>query len=175
MSNQIVIGWIGSASTDKYLELIKSPLAQAAKLVSYKLVLKIIGSDKLLHIDDVEVVSVTWTENSEVTAISGIDIGIMPLGDTLWERGKCAYKLIQYMACGKPVIASAVGANNVVVDHAVNGFLCSNESDWCDALVRLSNNRELRHKFGEHGMNKVMQRYTVDANIKILQQLLHIL
>lgn len=172
ITDQVVIGWIGSGSTDKYLELIRLPLAKAAKITPCRLVFKVIGSTKPLQIDGVEVVNVAWTEDSEVVAIQSIDIGIMPLEDTLWERGKCAYKLIQYLACGKPVIASAIGANCSVVDHGLNGFLCSSESDWCDALVKLINNRELCHQFGEHGMNKVKQHYTVDANIKILQKLL---
>ncbi len=175
ITDLVVIGWIGSGSTDKYLELIRGALAQVAKVVSGRLVFKVIGSTKPLQIDGVEVVNVAWTEDSEVAAIRSIDIGIMPLEDTLWERGKCAYKLIQYMACGKPVIASAIGANNLVVDHGLNGFLCSSESDWCDALVKLIDNRELCHQFGEHGVNKVKQHYTVDANIKILQKLLYTL
>lgn len=175
ITDQVVIGWIGSGSTDKYLELIRLPLAKAAKITPCRLVFKVIGSTKQLQIDGVEVVNVAWTEDSEVAAIRSIDIGIMPLEDTLWERGKCAYKLIQYLACGKPVIASAIGANCSVVDHGLNGFLCSSESDWCDALFKLINNRELCHQFGEHGVNKVKQHYTVDANIKILQKLLYTL
>lgn len=172
ITDQVVIGWIGSGSTDKYLELIRLPLAKAAKIISCKLVLRIIGSTKPLQIDGVKIIHTPWLEDSEVSAIEKIDIGIMPLENTLWERGKCAYKLIQYMACGKPVLASAVGANNVVVDHGINGFLCSTEQEWCDAFVTLVNNSELRSKFGNSGMNKVAQHYTVDVNIKILQNLL---
>ena len=172
ITNLVVIGWIGSGSTDKYLELIKSSLALAAKRTPCQIVFKIIGSTKALQIDGVEVINIPWTEESEVANIEAIDIGIMPLEDTLWERGKCAYKLIQYMACGKPVLASAVGANNVVVDHGVNGFLCSTEQEWSDAFVALVSNSELRNQFGNHGMNKVKQQYTVDANIEILQKLL---
>lgn len=172
ITNLVVIGWIGSGSTDKYLELIKSSLALAAKRTPCQIVFKIIGSTKALQIDGVEVINIPWTEESEVANIEAIDIGIMPLEDTLWERGKCAYKLIQYMACGKPVLASEVGANNVVVDHGINGFLCSTEQDWSDAFVALVSNSELRNQFGNHGMNKVKQQYTVDANIEILQKLL---
>lgn len=175
ITDRVVIGWIGSGSTDKYLELIRYSLVRVAKLVSGQLVFKIIGSTKQLQIDGVEVVNIPWAEDSEVTAIRGIDIGVMPLEDTLWERGKCAYKLIQYMACAKPVIASAIGANNLVVDHGLNGFLCASEQDWCDALVTLVNNRELCHEFGKHGINKIKQHYTVEANIKILQKLLQTL
>lgn len=171
-SERIVIGWIGSGSTDKYLELIRASLALAAKRTPCQLVLKIIGSTKPLQIEGVEVIHTPWREDSEVAEIETIDIGIMPLENTLWERGKCAYKLIQYMACGKPVLASAVGANNVVVDHGMNGFLCSTEQEWSDAFVALVSNSELRNQFGNHGMNKVTQQYTVDANIKILQKLL---
>lgn len=170
--DRVVIGWIGSGSTDKYLELIKSSLALAAKRTPCQIVFKIIGSTKALQIEGVEIIHTPWLEDSEVSDIETIDIGIMPLENTLWERGKCAYKLIQYMACGKPVLASAVGANNVVIDHGINGFLCSTEQEWSDAFVTLVNNSELRNQFGNNGMNKVAQHYTVDVNIKILQNLL---
>ena len=171
-SNSIVIGWIGSDSTDKYLDIIKEPLQNFAKNSSCKIILHLVGSTRPLAIAGIEVINLPWTEASEVDLIKQFDIGIMPLADTLWERGKCAYKLIQYMACAKPVIASAVGANNVVVDQGINGFLCSNDQEWIDALVSLANNSTLRQDFGRAGRAKVVDNYTVDVNIKTLQNLL---
>ncbi len=74
--------------------------------------------------------SFPWSEDSEIARIAAFDIGIMPLHDTPWERGKCAYKLLQVMAAGKPVIASPVGANVQVVQHGVNGFLANTTEEW---------------------------------------------
>ena len=82
--------------------------------------------------------SFPWTEDSEIARIAAFDVGIMPLHDTPWERGKCAYKLLQVMAAGKPVIASPVGANRQVVRHGVNGFLADTAEEWADALRTLA-------------------------------------
>src|SRR5205085_12519099 len=82
--------------------------------------------------------SFPWSEDSEIARIAAFDIGIMPLHDTPWERGKCAYKLLQVMAAGKPVVASPVGANRQVVRHGVNGFLADTPEQWADALRQLA-------------------------------------
>ena len=82
--------------------------------------------------------SFPWTEDSEIARIAAFDVGIMPLHDTPWERGKCAYKLLQVMAAGKPVIASPVGANRQVVRHGVNGFLADTAEEWTEALRQLA-------------------------------------
>ncbi|MDR9769432.1 glycosyltransferase [Acetomicrobium sp.] len=85
-----------------------------------------------------------WTEENEVAAIQNFDVGIMPLPDGPWERGKCGYKLIQYMACGRPVVASPVGVNRQIVEHGVNGFLANDTADWITALRELRDNAPLR-------------------------------
>lgn len=170
--NEVVIGWIGNNSTVKYLDMIKKPLEQVAKLNLCTIRLIIIGAELNFSIAGVEVQYVEWRESSEIASINAIDIGIMPLQDTDWERGKCAYKLIQYMACGKPVIASAIGANNTVVLNGENGYLCSHPDEWFDAFVKLIADGQLRDRMGECGLVRVQDNYTVDTNIKLLKAIL---
>ncbi|MDI9527277.1 MAG: glycosyltransferase family 4 protein [Pseudomonadota bacterium] len=90
---------------------------------------------------------------------------IMPLVDNPWTRGKCGFKLIQYMAAGLPVVASPVGANNDIVDHGHNGFLASTYSEWAEALSKLATNRDLRASFGAHGRKKIEEKYSVRSNL----------
>jgi len=90
-----------------------------------------------------------------------MDVGIMPLTDTPWARGKCGYKLIQYMACGLPVIASPVGVNAEIVEHGVNGFLASTENEWRAALGVLLGDSSLRQRMGAEGRRKVEREYSL--------------
>ena len=89
----------------------------------------------------------------------------MPLPNGKVEKGKCAYKLIQYMACSKPVVASPVGENKYVVEHGVNGFLASNRQQWSDYLLNLVNDVNLRNFLGANGRKKVLENYTVEGNV----------
>lgn len=104
-----------------------------------------------------------WSEDTEVTQIQGMDIGVMPLTDTPWSRGKCGYKLIQYMACGLPVVASPVGVNSEIVEHGVNGFLVSTEAEWQQALTALLKDPSLRHRMGAEGRRKVETHYSLQV------------
>ena len=96
----------------------------------------------------------------------------MPLENTPWELGKCAYKLIQYMGCGLPVVASSIGMNNEVVEDGVNGFLVENEHEWIDKLTILLKDAQLRKQFGTHGREKVEKEYSLQNNIQKLIPLL---
>jgi glycosyltransferase involved in cell wall biosynthesis len=104
-----------------------------------------------------------WNEKSEILDLSQINIGIMPLEDDVWSEGKCGFKLIQYLALGIPAVASPVGVNKEIVDQQ-NGFLCSTESDWFEALDKLINNVSLRQAMGRRGREKIINRYSVQAN-----------
>jgi len=106
---------------------------------------------------------VPWTEDTEVELIQSMDVGIMPLNDTPWARGKCGYKLIQYMACGLPVIASPVGVNARIVEHGVNGFLASTDAEWREALSMLMRDPELRARLGAAGRKKVEEKYSLQV------------
>jgi len=90
-----------------------------------------------------------------------MDIGIMPLPDEPWARGKCGYKLIQYMACGIPVIASPVGVNSNIVDQGVNGYLARDEVEWEVAIRRLAASAELRTAMGARGREKIVDGYSL--------------
>jgi len=104
-----------------------------------------------------------WTEQTEVTQLRNFDIGVMPLSDSPWARGKCGYKLIQYMACGVPVVASPVGVNSDIVEHGVNGFLATTEIEWREAITTLLRDRELRLRMGQAGRKKVEAQYSLQV------------
>ncbi len=151
------IVWIGSPGTLPYLVALAEPLAALAR--RHRFVLRIVGGQLVLPGVDVECLD--WTEDSEVARITECEVGIMPLSDSPWERGKCGYKLIQYMACGLPVVASPVGVNRDIVREGENGFLAQEPADWVDRLGRLLDNAQLRHAMGRSGRRRVEQEYCV--------------
>jgi glycosyltransferase involved in cell wall biosynthesis len=106
----------------------------------------------------------SWSEETEVSSIQQFDIGIMPLTDSPWERGKCGYKLIQYMACGIPVIASPIGVNQEIVLPGKNGFLAKTEKDWKQYLEKLiTMSWEERLKMGNAGRKLAVEHYSTNA------------
>jgi glycosyltransferase involved in cell wall biosynthesis len=104
----------------------------------------------------------TWRLETENDELSQLGIGISPLPDTPWERGKCAVKVLQYMACGIPVVASPVGVHNQIVCHGVNGFLAAREEDWVACLSELLADPKLRARLGQAGRDTVSKRFTVE-------------
>lgn len=159
--SRLKIGWIGSPSTLKHLKGILPVLEKLNKKEPFNLV--IIGGGESIGFSGTEIL-VPWSEEEEVKEIQRLDIGIMPLTDTSWERGKCAYKLIQYMACGLPVIVSSVGVNNEVILQGVNGFLPAHENEWISYLYQLMADKELRVQMGKEGVKTVQHHYTVQGN-----------
>lgn len=162
------IVWIGSPSTAAYLQSMREPLALLARRRRFRL--RIIGAT--VDLPGVEVVHHEWSEAGEVAAIGLGDIGVMPLPDTPWERGKCGYKLIQYMACGLPVVASAVGANLDIVDHGGNGYLATSAEDWMRYLERLLDDPAERSRLGDAGRRRVQERFSLQAQGDRLASLL---
>lgn len=153
------VGWIGQRVTAAFLSPYSSLFRDLAASGSARfLAVGIDASDLGLPMD-----SVAWDEATEVEAVSGFDIGIMPLQDAPFERGKCGYKLIQYMACGLPVVASPVGVNRQIVEHGVNGFLADTLDEWERALRVLLNDPALRHSMGQAGRRKVEQQYSLQV------------
>lgn len=153
------IVWIGSPSTQPYLELVRRPLERLA--ARYRIRLDVIGA-LAPQFAGVECRSLAWSEAEEHAQLSACDVGIMPLHDTPWEQGKCSFKLIQYMACGLPVVASAVGSNVDVVAPEL-GFLAHSDKDWEQALTALADSAALRHSMGRAGRAAVEQRYCVQV------------
>ena len=101
-----------------------------------------------------------------------VDIGIMPLENTPWELGKCSYKLIQYMGCGIPVVASSIGMNKEVVEDGSNGFLVENEAEWIEKISVLLNDPLLRKTFGKKGRLKVEQEFSIQNRVSQVQSIL---
>ena len=155
------IGWIGTPSTwQDYLADVAPEIVAASEACGATFC-AVGGGEPASRTRGVQVVE--WTEASEVDLIRSMDIGIMPLTDSPFARGKCGYKLIQYMACGLPVVASPVGVNAEIVEHGVNGFLASSSAEWREAIVRLAGDRELRLRMGTAGRQKVVSQFSAEA------------
>lgn len=165
----LVVGWIGSPSTVKFLTPLLPVMARLALTIPIEFV--IIGA----NVDQTKYPfarSVQWQESTEVAEISKFDVGVMPLPDSAWERGKCAYKLIQYMACGKAVVGSPVGMNVDVIEDGVSGFLATTDGEWLAALTRLLSNEALRDAMGRRGRQLVEEKYCLDVTApRLLQSL----
>jgi len=153
-----IVGWIGQKSTLIHLLSIKNILKD--------MVLNNEASFSTIGVNynfDFQSKFVVWDENTEACEISKFDIGLMPLTDSPFERGKCGYKLIQYMACSVPVIASPVGVNREIVTHGVNGFLAESEEEWNAALQRLLTDASLREEMGRAALLTVRKKYSLQA------------
>jgi len=168
-NDMFTVGWIGSPSTAVYLSELIEPLSALAKQGAVRLV--VIGG-KAPVIPGVMVVELPWSEESEIALINSFDVGVMPLPDDDWARGKCAFKLIQYMACAVPVIASRVGANVDVVD-AKCGFLASNAHEWLEALRLLRDRQDRCEQMGEAGRERIVQHYSLERNLPVLAEVIH--
>ena len=164
------IGWIGSPVTAPYLGLIRDALEQATRKLDMHLVL--VGAGNRDPLPGLAKDILPWSEASEAADIQSFDAGIMPLPDGPFERGKCGYKLIQYMACGLPVIASPVGVNMQIVVPGRTGFLPSTSTDWVQAFAMLSSNAELRDAMGKMGRKKVEQEYSLQMTAPRLLEIL---
>jgi glycosyltransferase involved in cell wall biosynthesis len=165
------IGWIGSPITAPFVRLIREALEDAGKKIDARLVL--VGAGWRDPLIDMEKEILPWSEESEVASIQSFDVGIMPLPDAPFERGKCGYKLIQYMACGLPVIASPVGANTRIVDQGKTGFLASSNQEWEKALLTLFHDISLRTRLGNAGRKKVEQEYSLQVAAPRLLEILN--
>jgi glycosyltransferase involved in cell wall biosynthesis len=167
-SHPLTVGWIGSPSTAPYLSQLATPLALIARESPLRFV--VIGG-KAPNIPGVEVIEHGWSEAEEVRLINTFDIGVMPLPDDAWARGKCAFKLIQYMACGVPVIASAVGANKTVVTDGC-GLLVSDIDGWVRALRTLRDDAQTRCAMGQAARLRVDQNFSLHRAVPVLASVL---
>ena len=163
-NDMFTVGWIGSPSTAPYLAELVQPLAVLGKEGPVRLV--VIGGNAPV-IPNVTVVEVAWQEQTEIGLINSFDVGVMPLPDDEWTRGKCAFKLIQYMACAVPVIASRVGANVAVVGKDC-GILVESAYDWVDALRLMRDQPTTRTRMGEAARERVVQHYSLQRNLPVL-------
>lgn len=166
----INIGWIGSPSTEKFLLPYIDLFYRLHK--KHKVVFSFIGINGY---EEDFINCVEWHEETEVSEIKKFDIGIMPLTKDNFSKGKCAYKIIQYMALGIPVVASNVGANKTVVQNEVEGFLVETNQDWEACLERLILNNDLRIEMGENGSETVQTQYSLQVQAPVVAKILEIL
>lgn len=166
-----IIGWIGSPSTFKYLLSIKDVLKDICLRLDAEV--HIVGASPKAF-EELPFRYIPWTEETEIDLINSFDIGIMPLDDTPWARGKCAFKLIQYLAAGIPVVASPVGMNVEVAVDGVTGYTADTAEKWRFALEYLLSDSDLRQRLGEKGRELVEHKYALQVMgekwIKILEQ-----
>ena len=160
-ASSLRVGWIGTPHTWEtlassiYETLLPELAAQGAMFRAVGAALKE-RTEKRLEL-------VPWSEGDEVHLIQGMDIGVMPMPDTPWTRGKCGYKLIQYMACGLPVVAAPVGVNTKIVEHGVNGFLAETDAEWQSSIGKLLQDSKLRQRMGAAGRKKVEAEYSLQV------------
>ena len=153
------IAWIGSPENLTYLEMIRPALARLT-VRHPKLRMRVICS----HFPDwrdVAVERIAWSSDTEAESLAGAHLGVMPLTDDAWARGKCAFKLLQYMAAALPCVASPVGANREAVIDGVTGFHATSDAEWEERLERLIVSAELRRAQGAKGLEHVRARYSM--------------
>jgi glycosyltransferase involved in cell wall biosynthesis len=153
----LTVGWSGSYSTAQHLDTARGVLQKLAGSERFKL--KVIGVPKY-ELEGVDVDAMPWRPETEVDDLSEIDIGMMPLPDDQWSKGKCGLKALQYMALGIPTICSPVGVNTKIITDGENGFIADSEMEWLDKLKLLLHSPELRQKMGMRGRRTVEEEYS---------------
>jgi glycosyltransferase involved in cell wall biosynthesis len=156
-----IVGWIGSHSTAKYLQQIVPAFERAAAEVPFELY--VVGSSAPITARGVRVVQFPWSLPREIEDFQRCDVGVYPLWDDEWSRGKSGFKAIQFMACGVPVIATPVGVTRDIIQEGVNGLFASSVDEWSHALIRLLRDAELRRALGAAGRQRIEDRYSVRA------------
>jgi glycosyltransferase involved in cell wall biosynthesis len=154
----ITIVWIGLAYNFSYLEI----LAPALRLVQKEMLARFrVISSRPPVLAGVEVEFKPWDLHNEVRDLQECHIGVMPLPDSEWARGKCGLKLLQYMAVGIPAVASPVGVNQEIIKSGENGCLAATSEEWCAHLIALCRDVELRNRMGEAARRTIEERYSL--------------
>lgn len=166
---EVIIGWIGLPYNLSHLRRLERVLKALSK--RHPIVLKVISACEL-KMKGVKVINRRWDLETEIDELQGLDIGIMPLPDSEWARGKCGLKVLQYMGVGIPVVASPVGVNSEIIQDGVNGFLASSEKEWIEKLLLLIEDEELCRKLGKRGREMVEKYYSLKVNAPKLKAVL---
>ena len=156
-NTRLILGWTGSSTSQTHLELF-APLLR--ELCTRRNVEVRVISDRQPVLPGIDYVWQPWSSKTEAEDLAHFDIGVMPMPDDEWARGKCAFKALQYMAMGIPAVCSAVGANCEVIEHGKNGLLARTNEEWLESLELLIEQAELRRRLGEMGRRTVEERYS---------------
>ncbi|HLF99955.1 MAG TPA: glycosyltransferase family 4 protein [Acidimicrobiia bacterium] len=155
---RLKIGWSGSPTTAPHLATISNALRRV--LAHTPADLDVLGAPSFSLEDAPSVVARPWRRESERDDVGSFDIGLMPLPDDEWSRGKCGFKALLYMALGVPTIASPVGVNTEIIEHGVNGLLATTEEEWVEAIQTLLEDPDLRRRLSEAGRRTVVERFS---------------
>ncbi|MCC3155072.1 glycosyltransferase family 4 protein [Hymenobacter sp. BT770] len=159
---RLVIGWTGTHSTLKYLDQVV-PVLSKLEAEGLDFEFRVISNQPpMLPLRSL--VYLPWRKETEIADLLGFHVGLMPLEDDLWAKGKCAFKALQYMALGIPALVSPVGMNSEVVEHGYNGFVCATPADWEFSLRKLLSDAGLRQQLGHAARATIEQRYSVRTN-----------
>jgi glycosyltransferase involved in cell wall biosynthesis len=156
----VTIGWTGSHSTMKYLNILV-PVFQRLEKQGLSFV---IISDKAPDLPVSDMRFIKWSEQTEIQDLMNIDIGLMPLETDPWAEGKCGFKLIQYLSLGIPAVATPVGVNSKILQNGANGYLASTGEEWYQNLQKLAKDLHLRQEMGNRGRKFINEHYSIQAN-----------
>ncbi|MCP4456751.1 MAG: glycosyltransferase family 4 protein [Cytophagales bacterium] len=161
--SRVCVGWSGSFSTIKHFESAIEALEVIRKKFEDRVYFKVIGDGKYVN-PELGIQGLPWRKQTEIEDLCRIDIGIMPLPDDNWSRGKCGLKGLQYMALGIPTIMSPVGLNSDIIQDGENGMLASSVDEWVEKLSLLIEDENLCKQMGLAGKETVVKDYSVEAN-----------
>ncbi len=168
-STPVVIGWIGTPGTSPYLKIIIPALKEIA--AKYDIIFRVIGG-KFFECPGVKVEYLPWSLESEVEDIRLLDIGVMPLTDDPWSRGKCGLKLLQYMSAGIPAVVSPVGVNNKIILDGLNGYLAKDKEEWVTKIEKIIRFPADHLEMIDLARKTVENKYSVSVNVKKLISIL---
>ena len=158
---RITIGWTGSFSTIKYLDIVQPALQKLQE--KYDFDIKVIcNQPPSLNLANIKYIE--WSEDNEVLELAGCQVGLMPLTDDELSKGKCGFKLIQYLALEMPAVSSPVGVNKQIIEEGVNGYLANSDAQWYDAIEKLILDAGLRKRMGKAGRNKIIEQFSLQSN-----------
>ncbi|GAB3228037.1 hypothetical protein GCM10027346_12090 [Hymenobacter seoulensis] len=160
--DRLVIGWTGTHSTLKYIEQVVPVLSKLEQEFDFEF--RVI-SNQPPSLPLKSLVYVPWKKETEIADLLQFHVGLMPLEDDIWAKGKCAFKALQYMALGEPALVSPVGMNTEVVQDGYNGYICTNAEDWENALKKLLQEPNLRNELGRNARHTIEKHYSVTANL----------
>ncbi|SMB89578.1 glycosyl transferase group 1 [Hymenobacter roseosalivarius DSM 11622] len=162
-SERPIIGWTGTHTTLRHLDSIW-PVLRRLQNEGYDFEFQVICNQRpeQQHLNNLKFVS--WRKETEIEDLLQLHVGLMPLVDDPWARGKCAFKALQYMALGIPALVSPVGMNTEVVQEGHNGYICDTEEEWCAGLRKLLDNQQLRTQLGKAARCTIVERYSVKSN-----------
>ena len=160
--DKICIGWSGSITTIKHFEEASVILKKIKQKYGDTVYFKVMG-DNTYKNKELNIKGITWSSDTEAEVISSCDIGILPLPDDQWVKGKCGLKGLSYMALEVPTIMSAIGVNTEIIKDGENGFLANTEEEWINKISMLVESFELRKKLGFNGRKTVIESYSTES------------